>query len=175
MSYYSSKKVVILEPPVTTYQFNPTIAGFDKLTTDEERQQYFENQQKITYLGQVEDIYYNFVPDSLELEAQPEQAEVKKLDSLDPEVLTELQLYGEYVTAQRYLQAMDQLSQAGDTFHQLIQLRQDINDVASCLADVLTQVPITTATDTPSRALETIKALKAKNNETKTKLAEVGL
>lgn len=173
--YYSSKLIVDSDTiPVITHMFQ----GKGKDLSPEATPEDYENQRKleeqITFLGQVDGINYHFVPDSLELVEQPKKAEVTKLATLPPNVETKLQLDGDYVQACRLLAAAEQLNKANGTYYQLIQVRQDITDLADVLAQILEMSPTTLAQDV-SPALETLKRLKKHADATSAKLSKVGL
>lgn len=173
--YYSSKLIVDSNTiPVVTHMFQ----GRGKDLPPESSQEDYENQRKleeqITFLGQVDGINYHFVPDSLELVEQPIKAEVTKLATLPPDVETKLQLDGDYVQACRLLTAAEQLSRANSTYYQLIQVRQDITDLADVMAQILEAEPAS-LTQKVSPALETLKRLKKNADDTANKISKVGL
>lgn len=174
--YYSSKVVIEADTiPVVTHMFQ----GIGKNLPPEATPEDYENQRKleeqITFLGQVDNINYHFVPDSLELVEQPKKAEVTKLATLPLDVETKLQLEGEYVQSCRFLTAAEQLSKANSTYYQLIQVKQDITDLADILAQLLEAVPTTIASAKVNPALETLKRLKKSADSVKDKVSKVGL
>lgn len=173
--YYSSKLIVDFDTiPVVTHMFQGRGKDLPLEATPEDIENQRKLEEQITFLGQVDGINYHFVPDSLELVEQPKKAEVTKLATLPPEVETKLQLDGDYVKACRLFAAAEQLNRANGTYYQLIQVRQDITDLADVLAQMLEATPTTLAQNI-SPALATLKRLKKSADATSALISKVGL
>lgn len=173
--YYSSKVVVDLQPPVTTYCFQP---HGKPLADAEQAAAQRELEQQITFLGVVNDLYYYYVPDDLELVEQPEQAEVTKLGVLDAEVEAELALNGDYAKQVRYATALQNCQYVTDGFDERKQVAQW--QAISDLSDIMLQFAsaMTVTLDDGGKinvALENLKRLKAQADAARNKLAKVGL
>lgn len=176
--YYSSKVVVKLEPPVTTYSFQAYGASLPDDASSEEREARRELESQIKFLGKIGDIYYHYVPDELELVEQPEQAEVTKLGVLEPDVEAELTLNGEYAKQVRYAAALQNCQYVTDGFDERKQVAQwqaisDLTDVMLMFAEAM---PATLENGNKvNAALANLKRLKAQADAARDKLAKVGL
>lgn len=166
--YYSSKVVTDKDPPVTTHRFQ----GIAKDATKRDLE------QEIVELGVVNDIYYYFVPDGLELVDQPPKAEVTKLESLPVEVANELALDGDYANSIRYEAAVENVQYPMNVYEErnLANLWVTVMDINSVLAQLLEQSLVTLSRDgSMNTSLEMVKRLKAKTDKIASALSKVGL
>lgn len=176
--YYSSKVVVDLQPPVTTHSFQPYGKPLAEDASPEQVDAQRKLEQQIKFLGKVNDTYYHYVPDGLELVDQPAKAEVTKLGVLPSEVETELALNGEYAKQARYKAALLNAIYVQDAYDERKQVAmwQAITDISDVLAQMLEQSAMTISDDGKiNTSLETIKRLRKQSNAVKAELSKVGL
>lgn len=176
--YYSSKVVVDLQPPVTTHSFQPYGKPLAEDATSEQVASQRKLEEQIKFLGKVNDVYYHYVPDELELVDQPAKAEVTKLGVLPSEVETELTLNGDYAKQARYSAAIGNLDRPYDIFHErnLVALWTAVADISDIIAQMLAQSPMEVSGEgSVNVALETIKRLKSQCDGVKSELSKVGL
>ena len=176
--YVSSKVVIDLVPPVTTHCFQPYGKPLGEEANEEQIKAQRELEEQVVELGVIDGTYYHFVPDGLELCDQPEKAEVTKLDSLPPEVESELILNGAYATNSRYSQAVQNvlsLTRANEE-RNLVNLWQAVSDISDVLAQLLEASLVTLSTEgSVNPALERLMALKKQSDNVKNALSKVGL
>lgn len=176
--YYSSKVVVDLQPPVTTHSFQPYGKPLGQDASPEQVASQRKLEEQIKFLGVVNDVYYHYVPDELELVEQPEKAEVAKLGILPSEVEVELALNGEYAKQARYKAALLNAIYVQDAYDERKQIAmwQAITDISDVLAQMLEQSAMTISDDGKiNTSLETIKRLRKQSNAVKEELSKVGL
>lgn len=176
--YYSSKVVVDLQPPVTTHSFQPYGKPLGQDASSEQVASQRKLEEQIKFLGVVNDVYYHYVPDELELVEQPEQAEVTKLGILPSEVEVELALNGEYVKQARYKAALQNAIYVQDAYDERKQVAmwQAITDISDVMAQMLEQsAMIIPDNGNVNTSLETIKRLRKQSNAVKEELSKVGL
>lgn len=176
--YYSSKVVVDLQPPVTTHSFQPYGKPLGQDASPEQVASQRKLEEQIKFLGVVNDVYYHYVPDELELVEQPERAEVTKLGILPPEVEVELALNGEYAKQVRYGSAVTNLERPYSIYHErnLAALWEAVTDISDVMAQMLEQsAMIIPDNGNVNASLETIKRLRKQSNAVKEELSKVGL
>lgn len=175
---YSSKRVEDLNPPVQVYHFQPYIKVEELNLETEQIDTKVEFSRDIKFLGKINNLYYHYVPDNVTLAEQPEQAEVTKLDSVDPDILQQLTSNGEFAVNSRYVNAVQNLLPLDKTYEErnLANIWQAISDISVVLSRLLEMMPMTAATDTATNnALDTIKAFRAKSDALQQQLQKMGL
>lgn len=177
---YSSKKIYTEQPPIQCFMFQALIDVEELDPITEETKTTPQHTDQITYFGKYNDLEYWGVPDNLTLSmgSQPEQAEVTAISEPDPELL-------EWLTSQSGYAKYLQICNYSDNVHansrieeeEKATLYQQINDVASVLAQILEQMPINIAEHNESfnSALSTVKKLKAQSDSMNQKFKDVGL
>lgn len=184
--YYSSKIVVDDDPPVTTHAFQGRGKPLPVSATAEQLVAARELEEQVVFLGEVGGLQYHFVPDALELCEQPPKAEVTKLESLPPEVESELTLNGDYAQTTRYLEAVRNLKQPYNVYHErnLVHIWSAITDISSILGGILEQSVMAVDAIDGARSLEVskvnsaierLKKLKMQSDAVNHALAKVGL
>ena len=177
---YSSKKVYTEQPPIQCFMFQALIDVEELDPITEETKTTPQHTDQITYFGKYNDLEYWGVPDNLTLSmsSQPEQAEVTAISEPDPELLewlTSQSGYAKYLQICNYLDNVHANSRTEE--EEKATVYQQINDLATVLAQLLEQTPITTEEGNKgfNSAFNTIKKLKAQSDSINQKFKDVGL
>ena len=178
---YSSKRVYTDTPPIQCYGFQSIIEKQEINPETELVETKTESvPEQITYFGKFNGLEYWGVPNSLtlSLSSQPEQAEVTAIPEPDAELLywlTSQSGYAKCLQIRNYLENVHTKSRTEK--EEKATIYQQINDVASVLAQILEQMPITVEADNENfnLALNTVKKLKAQSDSMNQKFKDIGL